>query len=30
MVNGLYPNLLRQALEIRAANDVIPYAGGTD
>jgi CO/xanthine dehydrogenase FAD-binding subunit len=30
MVNGFNPNSLRQALEIRAANDVIPYAGGTD
>lgn len=30
MVNGYAPKTLQEALEIRAANDVVPYAGGTD
>ena len=30
MVNGFVPTSLEEALKIRAANDVIPYAGGTD
>ena len=30
MVNGFIPTSLKEALEVRAANDVIPYAGGTD
>jgi Aerobic-type carbon monoxide dehydrogenase, middle subunit CoxM/CutM homologs len=30
MVNGYTPASLKEALEIRAAYDVIPYAGGTD
>ncbi len=30
MVNGYTPTSLKEALEIRAAHDVIPYAGGTD
>lgn len=30
MVNGFNPASLKEALEVRAANDVIPYAGGTD
>ena len=30
MVNGFNPTSLNEALEIRAENDVIPYAGGTD
>lgn len=30
MVNGFVPQNLRQALEIRAAQAVTPYAGGTD
>ena len=30
MVNGYIPTTLFEALEIRAAHDVIPYAGGTD
>lgn len=30
MVNGYAPTTLREALEIRAAQDVVPYAGGTD
>ncbi len=30
MVNGYTPASLKEALEIRAAHDVIPYAGGTD
>ena len=30
MVNGYSPKTLKEALEIRAAFDVVPYAGGTD
>lgn len=30
MVNGYLPTSLNEALKIRAAGDVIPYAGGTD
>ena len=30
MVNGYKPSSLQEALEIRAAKDVVPYAGGTD
>lgn len=30
MVNGFHPTSLQEALAIRAQNDVIPYAGGTD
>lgn len=30
MVNGFSPKTLAEALEIRAAHDVVPYAGGTD
>ena len=30
MVNGYVATSLREALEIRAARDVVPYAGGTD
>lgn len=30
MVNGYAPTSLKEALEIRSAHDVIPYAGGTD
>ena len=30
MVNGYKPSTLQEALEIRAAEKVIPYAGGTD
>ena len=30
MVNGYKPATLREAIEIRAAEKVIPYAGGTD
>ena len=30
MVNGYMPASLREALEIRANHDVVPYAGGTD
>ncbi|MEA4998776.1 MAG: FAD binding domain-containing protein [Candidatus Limiplasma sp.] len=30
MVNGYIPSTLREALEIRASFEVIPYAGGTD
>jgi CO/xanthine dehydrogenase FAD-binding subunit len=30
MVNGYTVKSLREALEIRAAQDVVPYAGGTD
>ena len=30
MVNGYAPKTLQEALEIRAAHDVVPYAGGTD
>ncbi len=30
MVNGYKPSSLQEALEIRNANDVVPYAGGTD
>lgn len=30
MVNGFVPKTLREALELRAAHDVVPYAGGTD
>lgn len=30
MVNGFHPTSLQEALTIRAQNDVIPYAGGTD
>lgn len=30
MVNGYMANSLKEALEIRAINKVIPYAGGTD
>lgn len=30
MVNGFVPENLREALEIRAAHEVVPYAGGTD
>ncbi|HWS29045.1 MAG TPA: FAD binding domain-containing protein [Clostridia bacterium] len=30
MVNGYAPASLKEALELRAAHDVIPYAGGTD
>ena len=30
MVNGYVATSLREALEIRAAHDVVPYAGGTD
>ena len=30
MVNGFAPKTLQEALEIRAAHDVVPYAGGTD
>lgn len=30
MVNGFVPKDLREALELRAAENVVPYAGGTD
>ena len=30
MVKGFMPKTLAEALEIRAGNDVVPYAGGTD
>ncbi|MHB1453992.1 MAG: FAD binding domain-containing protein [Saccharofermentanales bacterium] len=30
MVNGYFPKSLHEALEMRAAGDAIPYAGGTD
>lgn len=30
MVNGYMPKTLKEALEIRAEHDVIPYSGGTD
>ena len=30
MVNGFAPKSLQEALEIRAAHNVVPYAGGTD
>ncbi len=30
MVDGYYPESLREALEMRAIGDAIPYAGGTD
>ena len=30
MVNGYAPKTLQEALELRAAHDVVPYAGGTD
>lgn len=30
MVNGYIATSLKEALEIRAAHDVVPYAGGTD
>lgn len=30
MVGGHMPSSLREALEIRASQDVVPYAGGTD
>lgn len=30
MVNGYAPKTLKEALEIRAAQQVVPYAGGTD
>lgn len=30
MVNGYIPASLQEALEIRAAREVVPYAGGTD
>ena len=30
MVNGYMPVSLKEALELRAAHDVIPYGGGTD
>lgn len=30
MVNGFIPENLREALTLRAARDVVPYAGGTD
>lgn len=30
MVNGYVATSLKEALEIRAAHDVVPYAGGTD
>ena len=30
MVNGFTPKTLQEALELRAAHDVVPYAGGTD
>lgn len=30
MVNGFTPKTLKEALELRAAHDVVPYAGGTD
>lgn len=30
MVNGIVATSLREALEIRAAREVVPYAGGTD
>lgn len=30
MVNGFVPKTLQEALELRAAHDVVPYAGGTD
>ena len=30
MVNGYAPASLQEALEIRAGQDVTPYAGGTD
>ncbi len=30
MVNGYKPSSLQEALEIRNAHDVVPYAGGTD
>lgn len=30
MVNGFAPKTLQEALELRAAHDVVPYAGGTD
>ena len=30
MVNGYVPDSLREALELRAKYDVVPYAGGTD
>ena len=30
MVNGYFPTSLKEALELRAAHQVTPYAGGTD
>ena len=30
MVNGYIAKSLEEALEIRAAHNVVPYAGGTD
>ena len=30
MVNGYMATSLQEALEIRAAHSVVPYAGGTD
>ncbi len=30
MVNGFAPKTLQEALELRAAHDLVPYAGGTD
>lgn len=30
MVNGYLPSTLAEALELRAAHEVVPYAGGTD
>lgn len=30
MVNGYQPTSLKEALEIRSVNDVVPYGGGTD
>ena len=30
MVKGFWPRTLREALEIRASQSVVPYAGGTD
>lgn len=30
MVNGYIAKNLQEALDIRAAHDVVPYAGGTD
>lgn len=30
MVNGYYPQSLKEALELKAACDAVPYSGGTD